>query len=78
MRRLIAAALLVALPAMAPPSSAQAQSTLRIVLVNDLASLDPVVSTAAFVRNHGFMNYDQLFALDSKGEAQPQMVGAWS
>ncbi len=78
MRRLIAAALLAALPSIAPPSSAQAQSTLRIVLVNDLASLDPVVSTAAFVRNHGFMNYDQLFALDSKGEAQPQMVGAWS
>jgi ABC-type transport system substrate-binding protein len=43
-----------------------------------LASLDPVVSTAAFVRNHGFMNYDQLFALDDKGEAQPQMVGDWS
>jgi peptide/nickel transport system substrate-binding protein len=73
MRHLAAAALLVALP-----SLAQAQSTLRVVLVNDLASLDPVVSTAAFVRNHGFMNYDQLFALDSKGEAQPQMVGAWS
>jgi peptide/nickel transport system substrate-binding protein len=48
------------------------------VLVNDLASLDPVVSTAAFVRNHGFMNYDQLFALDSKGQAQPQMVGDWN
>ncbi len=60
------------------PAMAQSQSTLRIVLVNDLASLDPVVSTAAFVRNHGFMNYDQLFALDDKGEAQPQMVGAWS
>ncbi|MCC6719925.1 MAG: ABC transporter substrate-binding protein [Acetobacteraceae bacterium] len=60
------------------PAAAQAQTTLRVVLVNDLASLDPVVSTAAFVRNHGFMNYDQLFALDSKGEAQPQMVGDWS
>jgi peptide/nickel transport system substrate-binding protein len=34
------------------------------VLINDLASLDPVQSTAAFVRNHGFMVYDQLFALD--------------
>lgn len=64
--------------AAAAPAPASAQSTLRIVLVNDLASLDPVVSTAAFVRNHGFMNYDQLFALDSKGEAKPQMVGDWS
>ncbi len=57
----------------ATPVAAQ-QSTLRIVLVNDLASLDPVFSTAAFVRNHGFMVYDQLFALDSKGEARPHMV----
>lgn len=53
---------------------AQAQSTLRVVLINDLASLDPVQSTAAFVRNHGFMVYDQLFALDSQGVARPQMV----
>ena len=73
--RLAAAMALAALPSLA---QAQAPSTLRIVLVNDLASLDPVVSTAAFIRNHGFMNYDQLFALDSKGEAKPQMVGDWS
>jgi peptide/nickel transport system substrate-binding protein len=71
--RLAAGALLAsfALGAAAQPAS---QSTLRIVLINDLASLDPVVSTAAFVRNHGFMVYDQLFALDSRGEAKPQMV----
>jgi len=77
MRRLLrlAAMALAVLPGVA---AAQSASTLRVVLVNDLASLDPVVSTAAFVRNHGFLNYDQLFALDSKGEAQPQMVGAWS
>jgi peptide/nickel transport system substrate-binding protein len=59
---------------MAQPAQAQAPSTLRIVLINDLASLDPVLSTAAFVRNHGFMVYDQLFALDSQGVARPQMV----
>jgi len=53
---------------------AAAQTTLRVVLINDLASLDPVVSTAAFVRNHGFLVYDQLFALDSQGVARPQMV----
>jgi peptide/nickel transport system substrate-binding protein len=67
--RLLAGAALSALLAL--PAAAQ---TLRVVLANDLASLDPVQSTAAFVRNHGFMVYDQLFALDSKGEAQPQMV----
>ncbi len=51
-----------------------APNTLRIVLINDLASLDPVQSTAAFVRNHGFLVYDQLFAFDSQGVARPQMV----
>jgi peptide/nickel transport system substrate-binding protein len=84
MRVLRLATILAGLAApFAAPLQAHAQapaspSTLRVVLVNDLASLDPVVSTAAFVRNHGFMNYDQLFALDSKGEAKPQMVGDWS
>ena len=60
--------------ALAQPAQAQPNSTLRIVLINDLASLDPVQSTAAFVRNHGFFVYDQLFALDSQGVPRPQMV----
>ena len=54
---------------------ARAETVLKVVLVADLASLDPVISTAAFVRNHGFMVYDQLYALDSKGVPQPEMVG---
>ncbi|UFN49843.1 ABC transporter substrate-binding protein [Roseomonas sp. OT10] len=57
---------------------APAETVLRAVLINELTSIDPVVSTAAFVRNHGFFIYDQLFALDSKGVAQPQMVGSHS
>jgi peptide/nickel transport system substrate-binding protein len=73
-RRALALAAAVLLPMGPAAAQAPAQSTLRIVLINDLASLDPVMSTAAFVRNHGFMVYDQLFALDSKGIAQPQMV----
>ncbi len=58
------------------PATAQTapQGTLRVVLINPLASLDPVVSTAAFVRNHGFFVYDQLFGLDTQGNAKPQMV----
>ncbi len=58
--------------------AAHAETTLKIVLVNDLTSLDPVQSTAAFVRNHGFLVYDQLFALDSKGDAQPEMVESFT
>jgi peptide/nickel transport system substrate-binding protein len=65
---------LVAAASVLAATGAAAQSTLRIVLINDLASLDPVQSTAAFVRNHGFMVYDQLFAFDSQGVSRPQMV----
>ena len=72
--RLAAMSLLATLPAITPLPAAAQGGTLRFVLVNDLASLDPVMSTAAFVRNHGFMVYDQLFALDAKGEPRPQMV----
>jgi peptide/nickel transport system substrate-binding protein len=76
-RRIALAAAAAALLATATPAPAQQpapQGTLRVVLVNMLASLDPVLSTAAFVRNHGFMVYDQLYAFDSRGEARPQMV----
>ena len=74
MRRTALLAILAAL--LAAPAAAQPapRDTLRVVLVNDLASIDPVASTAAFARNHGFMVYDQLMALDSAGAARPQMV----
>ncbi|MBB5690979.1 ABC transporter substrate-binding protein [Roseomonas alkaliterrae] len=68
-----AAALLALLGTQAEAQQAPS-GTLRIVLVGALPSLDPVVSTAAIVRNHGFMVYDQLFAFDSRGVARPQMV----
>lgn len=72
---LMAAAL--ALFGIQQPAGAQQPApsgSLRIVLVGPLPSLDPVVSTSAIVRNHGFMVYDQLFGLDSQGVARPQMV----
>ena len=58
--------------------AAHAETTLKVVMINDLTSLDPVQSTAAFVRNHGFLIYDQLMALDSKGVAQPEMVESFT
>ena len=58
--------------------TASAETTLRVVQISPLASLDPVQSTAAFVRNHGFLVYDQLFALDGKGAPQPEMVQSFT
>lgn len=59
------------------PLPAQAQKTLRAVMHSDLKILDPIWTTAYIVRNHGYMIYDTLFAVDGKGEIQPQMVGKY-
>jgi peptide/nickel transport system substrate-binding protein len=39
--------------------------------------LDPVWTTAYITRNHGYMVYDVLFALDEQLHIQPQMVDTW-
>jgi len=53
---------------------ADAQTTLRAVMHSDLKIIDPIWTTAYIVRNHGYMVYDTLFAMDAKGEIKPQMV----
>ncbi len=52
--------------------------TLRLIMRNDLRVLDPIWTTAYASRNHGYMIFDTLFALDSKLQPQPQMVGEYS
>lgn len=54
-----------------------AQTTLRLAPTADLKTLDPLFNTAYITRNHGYMVFDTLFAQDSKGEPQPQMVDTW-
>ncbi len=54
---------------------AAAETTLRLVPQADLKNLDPVWTTAAITANHAYMVYDTLFALNSKLEPQPEMVG---
>ncbi len=44
----------------------------------DLRSLDPIWTTSGVTRTYAYMVYDQLFALDDKFKAQPQMVDKWS
>src|SRR3546814_5790340 len=60
------------------PAGAQAQDkTLRVVPHADLKVLDPTFTTAYITRNFGYMVYDTLFAMDAKGEPQPQMVDTY-
>jgi peptide/nickel transport system substrate-binding protein len=49
--------------------------TLRFIAQSDLRVLDPIWTTAYVTRNHGYMVFDTLFALDDKFEPHPQMVG---
>ncbi|MDB5489298.1 MAG: ddpA, partial [Reyranella sp.] len=67
-----AAALLFASPAFAQTK------TIRAVMHSDLKVLDPIWTTANIVRNHGYMVWDTLFAMDEKLQPQPQMVDTWS
>jgi peptide/nickel transport system substrate-binding protein len=73
MRRSFAAAVVAAAALHATP--ADAQKTLRIVMHSDLKIVDPIWTTAYITRNHGYMIYDTLFAMDSKGNVKPQMAG---
>ncbi len=68
---LTASAAALALPAIA---RAQGASTLRYVPAADIASLDPVWTTASQTRDHAFLVYDTLYALDDALMPQPQMV----
>ncbi|RMF88031.1 MAG: hypothetical protein D6736_11595, partial [Nitrospinota bacterium] len=51
--------------------------TLKFVPHADLKVLDPIWTTAYITRNHGYMIYDVLFALDANLKVQPQMVDTW-
>jgi peptide/nickel transport system substrate-binding protein len=69
--RLLAALGLAALLAAA---QVQAQTTLRVRPFGDLKAIDPIVNSDYMARNHGYMVYDTLFALDEKLQVKPQML----
>ena len=76
MRRLLLASA-AALAALAS-SIASAQTTLKVVMHSDVKVLDPIWSGAYITRNHGYMLYDTLFAMDEKFAIKPQMVESWT
>jgi peptide/nickel transport system substrate-binding protein len=71
------AATLVAAGLKAKAQSAGAK-TLRFIAQSDLRVLDPIWTTAYITRNHGYMVFDTLFAIDDKFRPHPQMVGDFS
>jgi len=69
-----AASLATALPRF-PARAAGDTKTLRFIAQSDLRVLDPIWTTAYISRNHGYMVYDTLFAIDEEFAPHPQMVG---
>ncbi|MDO9365688.1 MAG: ABC transporter substrate-binding protein [Methylotenera sp.] len=54
-----------------------AENVLRVAPHAELKVFDPVWTTAYITRNHGYLVYDTLFALDENFEPKPQMVDTW-
>ena len=52
-------------------------SVLRVIPHADLKNIDPIWTTAYISRNHGYMVFDTLFAMDESLTPQPQMVDSY-
>src|SRR5882724_7855130 len=74
--RILIAGIVASTLASISPVTAQ-QRTLKVVMHSDLKVLDPVWSGAYIVRNHGYLIYDTLFAIDEKFQVRPQMAESW-
>ncbi len=54
-----------------PPAEAK---TITAVMHSDLRTIDPLFTTAYITRDHGYMVYDTLLAVDENYKVQPQMA----
>lgn len=77
-RAVMAAAIAMPLAMSTGASPALAETVLRVIPHADLKNLDPIWTTAYISRNHGYMIYDTLFAMDENFKPQPQMVDTWT
>jgi peptide/nickel transport system substrate-binding protein len=74
----VAAVAVLALIGLGGDALAQQQKKIiRSVPIGNLKVLDPIWTTAYITRNHAYMVWDTLFALDANNQPQPQMVDHW-
>src|ERR1043166_4501819 len=77
--RLIAASLAALIAGgMSGAALAQKKVVIRSIPIGNLKVVDPIWTTAYITRNHAYMVWDTLFALDAENKPQPQMVDTWS
>jgi len=74
MRHWLSRGLLLFLALSAAASAEVSGRVLRVVPHANLTIIDPFLTTATIVQEHGYMIYDVLFAADSHGAIKPQMV----
>ncbi len=74
---LLIQAVLVSTLTLAPGHASADGGTLKFVPHASLRVLDPVWTTAYISRNHGYMIYDTLFAMDRDYKPRPQMVDTY-
>jgi len=73
---------LLAAPALLAAASRTAfaqdpRRVLRSVPIGDLRAVDPIWTTTYLTRNHAYLVWDTLFALDAQNIPRPQMVGEY-
>lgn len=71
-------ALAVGLEQMSVAQAEAGAKVIRMIPGGDLKILDPIQNPSYITRNHGYMIYDTLFAVDSKGNVKPQMVDTYT
>lgn len=71
---LLSTTMLLALPEQA---TADEPIVVRSIPIGNLRVVDPIWTTAYITRNHAYMVWDTLFAMDENNEVQPQMVDSY-
>ncbi|PBB80010.1 peptide ABC transporter substrate-binding protein [Mesorhizobium sp. WSM3879] len=74
----IAAGASISIPSVLRAQTAPTDARTVRMVMGELSTFDPILTTATMTGNHGLAIYDMLFSLDSKMVPQPQMVGKWA
>jgi len=69
---------LAVLAALGPVPAGAQEKVLKVIPHADLRVLDPIWTTGYISRNHGYLIYDTLFAIDEKFEPKPQMADSFT
>src|SRR5580698_1415355 len=76
-RTTLAAGAALAAASLIRPRQARAAKAMTVVWESEVTIIDPHFTTATISRTFGLHVFDQLFAMNGKGEIKPQMVDSF-